>query len=226
MMSQSTTTKLSIRVQKHLGTALSLLLIALFFIFSRPASHPAAALQLVQLALVLLVSGLLLLPPSRHIADQLISSLLSCVLLLVTGYLSGAWQIAFFPLLKLAMMIFLMSLLLASLRCVFSRSMLIAVFALLLGSPLWLSPLLDSNLLSTQWVNPLLALNPMTHLAISLDLDFLRQDWFYRHSVFGSLPFRYPDFGWVSFSYLLLLAVLQLMPKLIIFDHAPQGENH
>lgn len=66
---------------------------------------------------------------------------------------------------------------------------------LLLGLtlPLWLSPLAVLHGGDKWFVDSIVALCPASYLATIIDIDFLRGDWMYRHTPYGSLRFDYPD---------------------------------
>ena len=52
--------------------------------------------------------------------------------------------------------------------------------------------------------NLIIGISPLSALAVSLDLDYLRSNWFYQHSVLGSL--RYEYLSWSA--YVLILATI------------------
>ena len=84
---------------------------------------------------------------------------------------------------------------------------LLTVTTLFTTAPLWLGPAVEHFANQQSVVNTVLALSPLTYLAALADFDFLRTDWFYEHSVLGSLRYQYPS-GW-------LMSALYACPILI-----------
>lgn len=68
----------------------------------------------------------------------------------------------------------------------------VVLFGACLGIPLWLAPWLQSvdTVLSASAV---VAASPLSHLSVLIDFDYLRAQWFYRHSPLGGLRFDYPS---------------------------------
>ncbi|HHH38656.1 MAG TPA: hypothetical protein ENK50_03660 [Sedimenticola sp.] len=64
--------------------------------------------------------------------------------------------------------------------------------AIVASAPLWAGPLLDTRLPVEAAVDPLIAFSPLTYLASLMDWDYLRGEWFYRHSPFGGMRYSYP----------------------------------
>jgi hypothetical protein len=65
----------------------------------------------------------------------------------------------------------------------------LAVGLVIVASPLWLVGSWESG---PPFTDILVAVNPLTALALPSGADFLRNDWFYRHSPLGSLRYTYP----------------------------------
>ena len=81
--------------------------------------------------------------------------------------------------------------------------------ALLLGLtlPLWASPL-AVIFGARQWlIDSIVALCPASYLARLAGIDYLRGDWMYRHTPYGSLRFDYPDAVSSSLVILILAAL-------------------
>jgi hypothetical protein len=77
-------------------------------------------------------------------------------------------------------------------------------------SPVWLGPVIDRTE-PAQWItDALLAVNPLTHLGTLAGIDYLRSDWFYRHSPFGGLRYDYPSPATVLVGLLLAGALASL----------------
>ena len=84
--------------------------------------------------------------------------------------------------------------------------------SLLVALPLCLGPV--AELLTDRWagfVDTVVALSPLTHLAVAGGNDLLRNDWLYSHSNLAALPVAYPGlpglFGFYA-SVCLVLALL------------------
>jgi hypothetical protein len=75
------------------------------------------------------------------------------------------------------------------------------VMALLAASPVWLGPALDRLGPGGAAVDALIAVNPVTHLAVVAQIDYLRGDWLYRHSPLGSMRYGYPTSATILFGY-------------------------
>ncbi|MCP5299749.1 MAG: hypothetical protein H6954_08580 [Chromatiaceae bacterium] len=60
-------------------------------------------------------------------------------------------------------------------------------------APLWLGPLLEKAVVANGVIDTVVAISPVSYLASLLEWDYLRGDWFYRHTPFGSLRYAYPD---------------------------------
>lgn len=64
--------------------------------------------------------------------------------------------------------------------------------AVLGAAPVWLGPYADLRAESRWIVNAVIWVSPLTYLGTLADVDYLRSDWFYRHTPFGGLRFSYP----------------------------------
>jgi hypothetical protein len=76
------------------------------------------------------------------------------------------------------------------------------LLTLLCATPLWVLPVDRPEAPGPLVLNALVAINPLTHLAVMTGTDFLRQDFFYRHSALGSLRYAYPTPSAVVTGYL------------------------
>jgi hypothetical protein len=77
-------------------------------------------------------------------------------------------------------------------------------------APVWLAGWMDGLARGPGLINALVAINPLTLLAAGAGTDYLRADWFYRHSPLGSLRYAYPPpasllLGWLAVGLLPLL---------------------
>jgi hypothetical protein len=80
----------------------------------------------------------------------------------------------------------------------------LALVVLIGAAPVWLLPLHGSIDPGPFGLNTLVALNPLTHVAVLTGTDWPRSDWFYRHSALGSLRYGYPSPSAVVTWYLLV----------------------
>jgi hypothetical protein len=77
----------------------------------------------------------------------------------------------------------------------------LALAALACAAPLWLGPLVEQWADRRAVADAVLALSPLTYLAIAADFDYLRGAWFYRFSPFGALRYDYASFAAASVFY-------------------------
>lgn len=83
------------------------------------------------------------------------------------------------------------------------------------AAPLWLGPAAELALADRpRAVDAVVAVSPLTHLAVASGNDLLRNQWFYQHSNLAGLRFDYPRLAPVMTAYCLLAAVLLLVPAL------------
>ena len=88
-----------------------------------------------------------------------------------------------------------------------------AALITLAAAPLWLGPAAELALADRpDAVDAVVAVSPLTHLAVASGNDLLRNQWFYQHSNLAGLRFDYPRLAPVLTAYLLLAAVLLLVP--------------
>lgn len=78
---------------------------------------------------------------------------------------------------------------------------------LLAAMPVWLAPALDRVAAGRAAIDALIAASPLTHLAVPAGIDYLRNDWFYRHSPLGGMRYDYPAPAASAVGYLLLGAL-------------------
>jgi hypothetical protein len=81
------------------------------------------------------------------------------------------------------------------------------------AAPLWLGPAAELALADRPGaVDAVVAVSPLSHLAVASGNDLLRNQWFYQHSNLAGLRFDYPRLAPVMTAYSLLAAVLLLLP--------------
>jgi hypothetical protein len=78
-----------------------------------------------------------------------------------------------------------------------------AGLALLTSAPVWLGPVIARTEPPQPVTDAVIALSPLTHLSLPDQVDYLRSDWFYRHTPFGGLRYDYPSLATVTGGYLL-----------------------
>jgi len=81
--------------------------------------------------------------------------------------------------------------------------------AIITCAPVWLGPWVDLYLPDNSIINAIISLTPVTHISVAAEYDFLRSEWFYRNTPFGSLPFTYPELNNIIISYLVFIIFLQ-----------------
>jgi hypothetical protein len=65
--------------------------------------------------------------------------------------------------------------------------------ALAASAPLWLAPIAERLAPTGALVDAIVAMTPLTFLAVLADHDYLRATWFYEHSALGALRYDYPS---------------------------------
>jgi len=70
------------------------------------------------------------------------------------------------------------------------------------GTPIWLGPAVELFYLEQSTINAIITTSPLSYLAALADWDYLRGEWFYRHTPFGGLRFDYPSISITSLIYL------------------------
>lgn len=83
-----------------------------------------------------------------------------------------------------------------------ARLSLLTVLVLLCGTPIWLGPWIERLPGWDAAADLVVAINPLSLGAGILQIDYLRGEWFYRHSPLGSLPFSYPPPAVITAAYL------------------------
>ncbi len=90
------------------------------------------------------------------------------------------------------------------------RQIVFTVLAILFSAPVWLGPLTEQTGNTPGLTNLIVGVSPLSALAVSLDVDYLRTGWFYKHSVLGSL--RYEYLSWTGY----VLIYMTFISSLII----------
>ena len=91
-----------------------------------------------------------------------------------------------------------------------------ALLAIPAAAPLWLGPAAElASAGHPQALEAVVAMSPLTHLAIASGNDLLRNQWFYQHSNLAGLRFDYPRLALVLTAYTALSLVLVLFPAMV-----------
>lgn len=85
-----------------------------------------------------------------------------------------------------------------------ARITVFTLFLCCLSAPLWMSPLCLLFPQTPAIVDISIAVSPLSYLAVLMESDYLRSDWFYRNTVYGGLRYHYPSI----YSYLQVQAIL------------------
>jgi hypothetical protein len=185
---------------------------------SDPASSPAW--YLVNLALFLCLASYLLLPPAHGLAGLLGNSVAGLALFVVVTCTALPTAVPAIILLRVAIVVFCLSLLSWSLTQFFQflfparqnpRVCVILSIACLAAAPIWLGPLMDIYHPGDRVINGIVSMTPLTHVAVAAQYDYLRGEWLYQNSSFGSLRFVYPGFGGIMAGYFLVVFALQII---------------
>lgn len=91
----------------------------------------------------------------------------------------------------------------------------IAICTLLvtISSPIWASPFASMASSARPLVNALISLSPLTYLSTLAGADYLRSDWFYRHTPYGGLRYDYPQPVYATSVFILLLLAVLLLGR-------------
>ena len=171
----------------------------------------SSASLMVNLGAACTLSGLLILPAPQRVAASLVNSLASVTTFILLLSVFSRNQIPHHMLLQGIIAVFSINFLLHSLTTLLrglnpinsTAPLLVVLFTLLNGSSiLWLGPPAELFALGDGLLNTIIASNPLSYLSVAAEYDFLRSDWFYRHSPFGSLHFTYPDYAILTAIYL------------------------
>ena len=199
---------------------LGVFLAAVFFSATlKNDAFAASAYRLVSQGLFVTLAALLLLPLPQRWPGLIATSLSSAAVFLLLSSWSGADAVPAAVLFRLTLLVFCLSLALWSLLQLSGalfpaqaglRSIVALLFCTGLALPLWLGPVVELLQPGNTSLDSLIAITPLTHFSVAADYDYLRSEWFYRNTPFGSLPFHYPGFYSIVTVYLLTVGMLQL----------------
>lgn len=93
----------------------------------------------------------------------------------------------------------------------FIRKLIFLFTVFIISTPIWLGPLVDIYQPGEHTTNGIISITPLTHFSVAAGYDYLRSEWFYQNTPFGSLPFSYPSLVAITAGYLLLIIFMQSM---------------
>ncbi len=188
------------------------------------SSFPSDAWLLVNLGLATSLICLLMLPHTGGTLSLVFNSIASTGIFLLMLFTHDKGTIPNTILLQSTLAVFTTTLLLLSLAGFLKRFRAtteialptVFLLALVTGSAtLWLGPVVELFVFSDGSVNAIIAISPLSYISAAAEYDYLRSEWFYRNTPFGSLRFAYPDSLQLGAIYLGFAAVLQtLTPRL------------
>jgi hypothetical protein len=115
------------------------------------------------------------------------------VLAFATGGFAGVVAVAGGAFVLVGSLGFALALAAPLLRDRLAAATLVAVLgALATAAPLWLGPIAERAAVGAL-ADAIVAVTPLTFLAVLADHDYLRATWFYEHSALGTLRYDYPS---------------------------------
>lgn len=172
------------------------------FLYDAPRQPGNDELMVLLYAAATLLSAVLLTPLNSSVSQQSLWNLVSrcataAMIFLAASLLDPQTRALFAQLFLASALLFLV--LLAALSLVFAffehrtaaRQSVFSLTAALLLAPLWLGPLAELSGNKPMLSNLIVGISPLSVIATSLDFDYLRTSWFYKHSVLGSLRYEY-----------------------------------
>lgn len=204
------------------GLKYSVLILAAGFVFSltlQADSVSSSAYMLINQGLFVTLSCFLLLPGKNTPVNLVLNSALPLLLFIILSQLVEG-SVAVTVLFKTGIIIVCLSLLLWSLWQLLDAAfphrasiIILVTFmaAMMTSSPVWLAPVVDLYQPGDTIINTIIAVTPLTHFSVASEYDFLRSEWMYRNTPFGSLLFSYPGFTLITTGYLVCIILLQLL---------------
>ena len=171
----------------------------------------SSAYLMVNLGAACTLTGLIILPAPQRVAALVVNILVSTCTFILLLFAFSKNQIPHHSLLQGIIAVLSINFLFHSLSALLigldsiksTGPVLVVLFMLLNGtSTLWLGPPAELFVLGDGLLNTIIAINPLSYLSVAAEFDFLRSDWFYRHSPFGSLHFTYPEYAILTAVYL------------------------
>ena len=183
-----------------------------------PISSPA--MHLVSQALFVSLACYLLLPDADNLKAVFVNSASAMVLFTLLSPMPVTAAVPATILLQICIMIFCLGMLLWSLTQLGGylfpernslRVSVTLLAAIITSTPLWMGPLADIYQAGDVIVNGVVAINPLTHFSVAAEYDYLRSEWLYQNSAFGSLPFSYPGLIGITVFYAIFVFTVQLV---------------
>ncbi|QYZ64997.1 MAG: hypothetical protein HPY30_02730 [Gammaproteobacteria bacterium (ex Lamellibrachia satsuma)] len=180
-------------------------LLVLLFQHTTPlsgSSFPSDAWLVVNLGLATSLACLLMLPHTGGTFSLVFNSIASAIIFLLLLFAHDKGTVPYTILLQSTLAVFITTLLLFSLAGFLKRFRAtteialptVFLLALVAGSAtLWLGPVVELFVFSDAAVNAIIAASPMSYISAAAEYDYLRSEWLYRNTPFGSLRFAYPD---------------------------------
>ena len=97
----------------------------------------------------------------------------------------------------------------------------LALFGLL---PVWCGP--AAQLVTRSYpglIDAIIALSPLTHLAVASGNDLLRNQWFYQHSTLSGLQFSYPNLTTIFAGYIAVAVTFLALPAILRCKRLPES---
>jgi len=199
----------------------SVLLASLLFSATlAPDPISAPAFHLVNQALFVSLACYLLLPGADSLKAVLVNSASGVILFILLSRMPVTAAVPTTILLQICIMIFCLGMLLWSLTQLCEhlfpehnspRVSVTLLAAIITSTPLWMGPLADIYPAGDVIVNGVVAINPLTHFSVAAEYDYLRSEWLYQNSAFGSLPFAYPGLIGITVFYTIFVFTVQLV---------------
>ncbi|RLJ16292.1 hypothetical protein DJ030_16985 [bacterium endosymbiont of Escarpia laminata] len=198
-------------------------LLVLLFQHTMPlsgSSFPSDTWLVVNLGLATSLTCLLMLPHTGGTLSLVFNSIASTGIFLLMLFTHDKGPIPNTILLQSTLAVFTTTLLLFSLAGLLKRFRAtseialptVFLLALVAGSAtLWLGPVVELFVFSDGSVNAIIAISPLSTISAAAEYDYLRNEWFYRNTPFGSLRFAYPDSLLLGAIYLGFAAALQTL---------------
>ena len=102
----------------------------------------------------------------------------------------------------------------------------LATFALALVGllPVWCGPAAQLATRSCPGlIDAIIALSPLTHLAVASGNDLLRNQWFYQHSTLSGLQFSYPSLMTIFAGYIAVAVTFLVFPAILRCKRLPES---
>jgi len=200
---------------------LSVLLAGLLFTITLNTDPLAsAACLIINQGLFLTITCYLLLPTASTIGSLFANCVAGAPLLIILSQLPVAKEVPLPVLFQISVMILCLSFFLWSLSQLlaavfadahFIRKLIFLFTVFIISAPVWLGPLVDIYQPGDSTTNGIISITPLTHFSVAAGYDYLRSEWFYQNTPFGSLPFSYPSLIAITTGYLLLVIFMQSM---------------